>query len=298
MPLVECVPNFSEGRRPEVVDAIAGAVRRTPGVRLLDVESDPSHNRSVLTFVGEPEAVEEAAFRAAAEATSLIDMNRHKGEHPRIGATDVVPFVPVSGVDMDRCVELAVSLGGRLWNELSIPVFLYARAARQPERVNLPDIRVGEYEALKMEMGKRAERNPDIGEPRLHPTAGAAAVGARTPLIAFNVNLRTRDISLAKRIAKGLRASCGGLPMVQARAFELAERGLVQVSMNLLDFSVTPLSKVVEVIEAEAKRAGVEVAGSEVVGLIPLDAVVEVAAKRLKLEGFSRRQVLEARIWD
>lgn len=298
MALVECVPNFSEGRRVDVIDALAQAVRGVAGVRLLDIERDADHNRCVLTFVGEPGPVSEAAFRAAATATRLIDMNHHKGEHPRMGATDVVPFVPISGATMEECVALAVSLGQRLWRELTIPVYLYARAARSPGRVSLPDIRRGEYEGLKAEMGRVPARDPDIGEPRLHPTAGATAVGARGPLIAFNVNLRSQDLALAKRIARTIRTSGGGFPQVQARGFTLADRGLVQVSMNLLDFRVTPISLVVEAIEREAGEAGVEVAGSEVIGLIPLDALVDVASARLRLENFKRDQILEARLWS
>ncbi len=294
---MECVPNFSEGRRPEVVEALASAGREVAGVRLLDVQRDASHNRCVLTFVGEPAAASEAAFRAAREATRLIDMNRHQGEHPRLGSTDVIPFVPIADATMEECVALAVALGERLWRELSIPIYLYARAARRPERVSLPDIRKGEYEALKEEMGRNPARDPDIGEPRLHPTAGATVVGARGPLLAFNVNLRTGDLRLAKRIARSLRESSGGFPMVQARGFNLEDRGLVQVSMNLLDFRVTSISKVVEAIESEAIKAGVSVAGSEIVGLIPLDALVGVAASRLKLQGFSRDQILEVKLW-
>lgn len=297
MAIVECVPNFSEGRRREVVDAIAAEVRGVPGVKLLDVHVDADHNRSVLTFVGEAEAVVEAAVRAAGRAAALIDMNRHRGEHPRIGATDVVPLIPISGADMEGCIQWAHRLGQRLWEEHRIPVYFYAQAALRAERSQLPDIRRGEYEGLKEEVKVHPHRRPDVGGPELHPTAGATAVGARPPLIAFNVNLRSSDLDLAKAIAHRIRESGGGFKALQARGFKLADRGIVQVSMNFLDHRTTDLPTVYRAIEAQAASAGVEIAGSEVVGLIPLDALLDCAAAFLKLEGFRRDQVLEVRVW-
>jgi glutamate formiminotransferase len=297
MPLVECVPNFSEGRDPKVVEAIAQAVR-AQGVRVLDVQSDPDHHRCVVTFVGEPRACVEAAFAGARVAVERIDLNQHKGEHPRVGAVDVVPFVPVSGVSMEDCVQLARQLGARLWEELRLPVYFYEAAATREDRRNLEAIRKGQYEALREEVRTRPERRPDLGGPALHPTAGAAVVGARGPLVAFNVNLATADLALADRIARLVRASSGGFPHVKAKGIRLAERGLVQVSMNLTDFRVTPVWKVFEAVRAEAARAGVEVAGSEIVGLLPLDALLDVAEHGLALEGFDAgAQVMERRVW-
>jgi glutamate formiminotransferase len=296
--LVECVPNFSEGRRKEVVEDITEAVKSVEGVRLLDVEMDADHNRAVLTFVGEPKAVQEAAFRGAAKAVELIDLNVHEGEHPRIGAVDVIPFVPVSGVTMEDCVRLAHELGERIWKNLKVPVYFYAEAALKEERRLLPKIRKGEFEALKEEMGVNPERDPDVGEPRIHPTAGATVVGARGPLIAFNVNLCTDDLDLAKRIAKKIRASSGGFPAVQAKGFRLEDKGMVQVSMNLLNFRVTPIPRVFEAIREEAKAAGVPIDSSEIVGLVPLDALLDCAEFYLQLQDFKRDQILERRLWE
>lgn len=296
--IVECVPNFSEGRRKDVVEAIASAVREVQGVRLLDVEMDSSHNRAVLTFIGEPGAVQEAAFRSAAKAVELIDLNVHRGEHPRIGAADVIPFVPISNISMEGCVRIAHELGERLWKELAVPVYFYAEAALKPERRLLPKIRKGEFEALKEEMGVKPERRPDVGEPRIHPTAGATVVGARGPLIAYNVNLRTDDLDLAKRIAKRIRASSGGFPGVQAKGFRLEDKDMVQVSMNLLNFRVTAIPTVFEAIREEAEAAGVSIDSSEVVGLVPLDALLDCAESYLQLEEFSRDQILERRLWE
>ncbi len=298
MAIVECVPNFSEGRRREVVEAIAAEVRAIPDVKLLDIQMDPDHNRSVLTFVGEPEAAEMAAFKAAAKAAELIDMNKHRGEHPRIGATDVIPFVPISGVTMQDCVALAYRLGEELWRRLGIPVYFYAEAAKRPDRVSLPEIREGEYEGLKAGITTNPDRRPDVGEPRLHPTAGATVVGARGPLIAFNVNLATKDVEVAKAIARKIRTSSGGLAAIQAKGFALEDRGLAQVSINLLNFRTTSIPKVFEAIRREAEGAGVTIAGSEVVGLIPLDALMDCAQEYLRLQNFRRDQILETRLWE
>jgi glutamate formiminotransferase len=295
--LVECIPNFSEGRRDDVIEAVAGEVRAVQGVRLLDVSSNTDHNRTVLTFVGIPEQVAEAAFRATAKAVELIDMNQHKGEHPRIGAMDVVPFVPVSGMTMDDAVALAQQVGKRIADQLLVPVYLYANAAATPARKRLPDVRQGQYEGLK-EAIVQPERRPDFGEPRLHPTAGATAVGARPPLIAFNVNLGTNNLQIAKTIGKAMRESSGGLMNVQAMGVDLAEQGIVQVSMNLLDYTRTPIHRAYEMVRSEASRYGVPVVGCEIIGLVPLDALLGAADFYLRLTGFTRSQVLEARLLE
>jgi glutamate formiminotransferase / 5-formyltetrahydrofolate cyclo-ligase len=295
--LVECIPNISEGRRPEVVEQVAAAVRGVQGVRLLDVSSNPDHNRTVLTFVGTPEAVGEAAFAATAQAARLINMEEHSGEHPRIGAMDVVPFVPLTGMTMEETVELANSVAKRIADELSVPVYLYSAAATTPGRKRLPDVRQGQYEGLK-ESIKTPERKPDYGSSAMHPTAGATAVGARPPLIAFNVNLGTTNLAIAKNIAKGLRESSGGLVNVQAMGVDLAAQGMVQVSMNLLDYTRTPIHRAYELVRAEAERYGVPVVGSEIVGLVPLDALIGAADFYLRLTDFNRSQVLEARLLE
>lgn len=296
--IVECVPNFSEGRRKEVVDAIADAARAVEGVRILDVEMDASHNRAVLSFIGAPGPVQEAAFRSVAKAVELIDLTQHKGEHPRLGAADVVPFIPITGISMEECVELAHGLGDRIWRELEVPVYFYAEAATREERRLLPKIRKGEFEALREEMGTSPERDPDVGEPRIHPTAGATVTGARGPLIAYNVNLCTEDLELAQRIAKKIRTSSGGFPAVQSKGFRLEEEGLVQVSMNLLNFRETSIPRVFEAIQEEAKAAGVPIESSEVVGLVPLDALLDAAEHYLQLHRFERSQILERRLWE
>lgn len=294
--LVECVPNFSEGRRREVIEAIAEEVRRTPGVRLLDVQSDESHNRSVLSFVGSPESAQEAALAAARMAVERIDMNAHRGEHPRLGAVDVIPFIPVTGVTMDDCVEAAKTLGEQIWNELRVPVFFYAEAATRPERRRLPDIRKGEYEGLAVKLADPSWV-PDIGDPRPHPTAGATVVGARRPLIAYNINLNTNDVEVAKRIARAVRESSGGLVNVQAMGVT-AESARAQVSMNLVDYTKTPVHRAFELVRDEAARYGVEIEESEVVGLIPLDAIADVARYYLRLRDFDRDQILEAKLME
>ncbi len=295
--LVECVPNFSEGRRADVIEAIASAIRGTPGVRLLDVESDGDHNRSVMTLIGEPEAARSAAFNAAARAVELINMESHRGEHPRLGAVDVVPFIPISGVDMAECVELARALGRELWERLGVPVYFYEEAATSPERRSLADVRRGEYEGRKRDILDPRWR-PDVGEPRLHPSAGATVVGARYPLIAFNVNLNTPDVNIAKGIAKKVRERDGGLPAVRALGFEIKERGVVQVSMNLVNYRRTPIWAAYEAVCNEAGRLGVGVLGSELVGLVPLEALAACAERFLKLEGFKTSQILETRLWE
>ncbi len=295
--IVECVPNFSEGRRAEVVEEIAAAIRSVAGARVLDVEMDADHNRSVITFVGAPHVVEEAAFRATARAAELIDMTKQQGEHPRMGATDVLPFVPLAGVTMEDCVAIARRVGERIGRELGIPVYLYEEAATRESRRNLADVRRGEYEGIKAEIETNPERAPDFGPARMG-TAGATAVGARWPLIAYNVNLGTDDLSIAKAIARAVRHSNGGLRYVKALGLELKDRGIVQVSMNLVRYDRSPVYRVFEMIKREAERYGVPVIGSEVIGLIPLPALVDVANFYLQLENFSLSQVLEARLWE
>jgi glutamate formiminotransferase len=296
MKLVECVPNFSEGRNSEVVDRIVEEIKKVDGVSLLDRESDPDHNRSVITFIGGPESVKKAAFAATAKATELIDMNKHKGEHPRIGATDVIPFVPISDVTMEECVNLARELGQEIASKLNIPVYLYAEAATRPDRVRLPDIRKGEYEGLKEEIKTNPDKKPDFGPSEMHPTAGATVVGARYPLIAFNVNLNTNNLEIAKDIARKIRESSGGFKAVQAKGFDIKERGIVQVSMNLLNYEVTSMFKVFNAIKEEAEKRGVEVIGSEVIGLVPMNALIDVAEKYLKIKNFRKDQILERRL--
>jgi glutamate formiminotransferase / formiminotetrahydrofolate cyclodeaminase len=280
-PLVECVPNFSEGRNRETLDVLRAAIVAVPGVQLLDVQADVSHNRSVFTFVAPPEAAAEAAFRAMRVATERIDLTRHTGEHPRMGATDVVPFVPLRDVTMDDCVALARRLAERAGKELGIPIFLYARAAMRPDRERLPDIRKGEFEGLRERIGRDRAAEPDYGPARIHPTAGATAIGARPFLVAFNMYLDTDDVGIAREIAKRIRTSSGGLSDVQASGFEVD--GKAQVSMNLLDIDTTPPATVFAAVDAEARRRGVHVLKSEVVGLIPERAILGAGAAYLKL---------------
>ena len=295
--LVECVPNFSEGRRPEVMDAIEQAARGVLGVVVLDRHADAAHNRMVLTFVGEPGPMAEAAFRCAATAAELIDMGAHHGVHPRIGATDVMPFVPLSGTPMALCVELAERVGRRIAAELDIPVYLYAEAARRPQRKRLPDIRQGEYEGLKEAIERDPARAPDFGPTRLGP-AGATVVGARTFLVAFNVNLATADLAIARTIARSVRESSGGLPAVQARGFATLDPTVVQVSLNLLDTRVTPLHVAFERVAALARERGVEVIGSELVGLVPVAVLAETTRHYLRLPRLDPRSAVEMRLLD
>ncbi|HET8675298.1 MAG TPA: glutamate formimidoyltransferase [Blastocatellia bacterium] len=294
--IVECIPNFSEGRRPEVIDEIVAAIKSVPGAVLLDRESDADHNRSVVTFVAPPDLVVDGAIAAAKKAAELIDLNNHKGEHPRMGATDVIPFVPISGVTMDDCVQLARQCGERMWRELSIPVYLYEKAATRPERENLAAVRKGQFEGIRDEIATKEVRRPDFGEARVHPTAGITAVGARPPLIAYNVNLGTSDIEIANKIARAVRHLSGGLRYVKALGFELKDRGIVQVSMNMVNYEGTPLFRAFEMIKREAERYGVPLLGSEIVGLVPQGALNAVADFYLQLENFSEDQILEHRL--
>jgi len=293
--LVECVPNFSEGRRRDVIDAIANAIRDA-GARIIDVQADSAHNRMVVTFVSEPDRAVDAALAGARVATERIDLRQHQGEHPRMGATDVVPFVPFADLPMATCVQLARIFGARLWSELRIPVYYYGEAARQPERRELEKVRRGGFEELAAHIHD-PDRMPDEGTTAVHPTAGATAVGARIPLIAYNVNLQTTDLTVAKEIARKIRASSGGLSCVKALGFNLAERGLVEVSMNLTDYRVTNMWKVFMVIREEAGRRGVAVEDSEIVGTIPLDAATRTLKDALLEPAFKMDQILEKRVW-
>jgi glutamate formiminotransferase len=292
--IVECVPNFSEGKRRDVVDAIVAAARAAAPVKVLDLELDANHHRSVLTFAGTVREVEQAAFAAVAAARERIDLNVHKGEHPRMGATDVLPFVPVRGTTMEACVALARRVGRRIGEELQIPVFFYEEAATRPERRNLADVRSGEFEGLRDLIGKDPARAPDFGPPRIHPTAGAVAVGARFFLVAYNVNLETQDVKLAKSIAKQIRERDGGLKCVKALGFFLDDKKLAQVSMNLTNYQVTSIERVYAEIEKLARAAGVAIKESELIGLAPRAALPPELAPRVKLAGFDpKKQILE-----
>ena len=293
MPLVECIPNYSEGRRSEIIDQIISAILSVPSVQILDRHSDADHNRTVLTLLGEPEAVKESVFRSIAKAAELIDMDKHQGEHPRIGATDVVPFVPIRDIGMAECVELACELGNRVGTELGIPVYLYEEAASTPERVNLENIRKGQYEGLKEEIGTNPNRKPDYGPADLSK-AGAVVIGAREALIAFNVYLTTGEESIAKKVAKTIRFSSGGLRFVKAMGVLVG--GSAQVSMNLTNYRKTPIALVVETIRREAKRYGVAIHHCELVGLIPQEALLDTAVWYTQLEQFEPGQVLENRL--
>lgn len=296
--LIECVANFSEGRDAARVDALVAAIVSVPGVYLLDREMDADHNRSVLTFAGAPDPVAEAAIRAVEKAVALIDLTKHTGVHPRIGAADVVPFVPVEGVTLEDCVKLAERVGRELWKRLKLPVYLYEAAAKHPDRVNLENIRRGQFEGLREEVRTNPSRKPDIGDAELHPTAGATVVGARKFLIAYNINLGTADVEIAKRIAKGIRSSSGGFRYVKAMGVMLTSRNLAQVSMNLTDFEQTPVHRVFETVRRDAERYGVPVVGSEIVGLIPKKALELTADFYLRCENFHPGLVLENRIAD
>jgi len=295
-PLVECVPNFSEGRKPERVRLIAEAIAAVETACVLDTHIDPDHNRSVITFVATPEKIVDAAVNGVRRAAELIDMRAHQGEHPRLGATDVLPFVPLRGVSMDDCVHLAHAAGKIIANELSIPVYYYERAALRPERVNLEDVRRGALELLREQITTNPDRAPDEGLPQVHDSAGAIAVGARPFLIAFNVILHTGDIAIARQIARTIRARNGGLPFVKALGFRLHTRALVQVSMNLINYEVTGMTAAYDAVRREADRLGVEIAGAEIVGLVPLNALDRDAEYFSKLENFSEAKVLEHQI--
>jgi glutamate formiminotransferase len=293
--LVECVPNISEGRRTDVMDAVQSVVEAVSGVVVFDRHADGVHNRMVLTFAGPPGPVAEAAFRCVRRASELIDLRQHTGVHPRIGATDVVPFVPLGATPMRLCVDLAQRVGRRLAAELDLPIYLYGEAAQRPDRRRLPDIRRGEYEGLPAQIGSDVGLAPDFGPRRLGP-AGATAMGARQPLIAYNVTLASPDVALARRIARSIRESNGGLPAVQARGFPTADPDIVQVSINLLDYRQTPLHVVFERVRDHAARHGVEVVASELVGMAPVEALVDVARSALRFGVLDASATIEARL--
>ncbi len=291
--LVECVPNFSEGREKSKVDAIVEAMK-IDGVYLLDREMDADHNRCVITLVGEGSAIQEAAIRGVGRAAELIDLNQHQGAHPRLGAADVVPFIPIEGVSIEDCVAMARHVGERIWSRYQVPVYLYEAAATSPERQNLENIRRGQFEGIRDDIATNPARKPDFGEARLHPTAGACVVGARKFLIAYNIFLNTPDVEVAKKVAKAVRFSTGGLRFVKAAGFLV--RGQAQVSMNLTDFEQTPIHRVFEMVRREAERHGVAPASSEIVGLIPKKALEQVAEWFLQVENFDSSLVLENRL--
>jgi glutamate formiminotransferase len=295
--IIECVPNISEGRDREAIEEIAAAVRRVPGVRLLDVSSDAAHNRSVLTFVGEGEAVRNGVRALFEAAVPRIDLRRHAGEHPRMGAVDVVPFIPVRGATVEECIALSRETGAEIADRFEIPVYLYEDSATSDFRRNLAEIRKGQFEGFVEKM-KDPRWAPDFGPARPHPSAGAVAVGARPFLIAYNINLATRDLAVADRIAKAIRHISGGFRYVKAMGVALADRGLVQVSINMTNFRKTPLHRVFECVKSEADRHGVAIVGSEVVGLAPADALYAAAEHYLRLEGFSAEQVLETKLLE
>ena len=293
--IIESIPNISEGRRADVVDGVAAALRGVPGVRLLDVQSDADHNRSVLSLAGEPQALKQAILVLYERALAAIDLRTHKGEHPRLGAVDVVPFVPIEGASMQDCIALAREVGQAVAERFALPVFLYEEAASAPHRRNLEDIRRGQFEGLPQKLADPLWI-PDFGPAQPHASAGASVIGARAALIAFNVNLGTADVEVAKRIAKAIRHSSGGYRHVKALGLMLQQRHVAQVSINMTDYTRTPLHRVFETVRAEAAREGVDVIGSEVVGLVPAQALIDAADYFLRLEGFSPSQVLERRI--
>jgi glutamate formiminotransferase len=295
MAIIECVPNISEGRRPEVVSRIADALRSVAGVRVLDVQSDASHHRSVLTLAGDREPLKHAVLRLYDEAVAAIDLRSHQGEHPRLGAVDVCPFIPIEGVTMQTCIDLARELGAAIGERLGLPVYLYEEAASRPARRNLEDIRRGEFEGLDAKM-QQPDWTPDFGPAHPHPSGGATVIGARMALIAYNINLATDRLDVAKKIAAAIRMSSGGFRFVKAMGIPLEDRGIVQVSMNLTNYEKTPMFRVFETVKREAARYGVSVLESEIVGLVPSAALTQTAEFYLQLERFTSDQVLETRL--
>ncbi len=296
--IVECVPNFSEGRNKKTIDTIHKLILSHKNIELLDYSPDADHNRTDVTIVGPPDAVKQTALDIAIKCVELIDMNKHKGEHPRMGAIDVVPFIPIANITMDECIQLANEFAEAFAKKTDVPCFMYEEAAKREDRHNLAKVRKGQYEGLKKEIGTNPEKKPDYGPNKIHPTAGATAVGARFFLIAYNVNLGTTNLTIAKNIAKAVRHSSGGYRYVKAMGFEIKERNIVQVSMNLVHYQKTPIFRVFETIKNEAARYGVPVIGSEIVGLIPMEALVNVSEHYLKLEQFSFDQVLEKKLLE
>jgi glutamate formiminotransferase/formiminotetrahydrofolate cyclodeaminase len=296
--IVECVPNFSEGQRKDVVDAIAAALTRYAGVALLDSEMDSAHNRCVISVAGEPNALARGVVEAVGKAAELIDLRKHRGEHPRMGATDVIPFIPISGVTIDECVQLSLKVGEEISSRYQIPIYLYEQSARIAARQDLAYVRRGEFEGIRDEIRSNPERKPDFGPSEVHPTAGTTAVGARFPLIAYNIYLNTSDLKIARAIARAIRFSTGGLRYVKALGFEIKERNQVQVSMNLTNFEATPVFRVFEMVAREAERYGVAIGSSEIVGLVPQMALNACADFYLRLENFSSNQILENRLME
>jgi glutamate formiminotransferase / formiminotetrahydrofolate cyclodeaminase len=296
--IVECVPNFSEGRRQEVVDALAAALTSVPGVAFLDSEMDASHNRCVITVAGDPKGVADGVIRAVGKALELIDLRQHRGEHPRMGATDVIPFVPISGMTIEECVALSSQVAAAIAEKYKIPTYLYEQSARIPARQDLANVRKGEFEAIRNEIATNPERKPDFGPLEVHPSGGATAVGARFPLIAYNIYLNTNDLRIAQAIARAIRHSGGGLRYVKALGFEIKERNQVQVSINLTNYEATPIYRVFDMVVREAQRFGVNVSSSEIVGLVPQKALEACAEYSLRLEGFTSRQILENRLQE
>ena len=295
MAIIESIPNVSEGRRPEVIERLAEAIGATPGVRLLDYSSDPSHNRSVYTLVGDADGVKRATLALFEQAVAAIDLRTHRGEHPRLGAVDVVPFVPIEGITMAECIALAQEVGAAVAERFGVPVFLYEEASTNPARKNLEDIRRGEFEGLAAKM-RNADWTPDFGPAVPHPSAGASVIGARMPLIAYNINLNTDRLDVAKKIAAAIRHSSGGLRYVKAAGFMLEDRGIAQVSMNLTNYEKTPIFRVFEIVRREAARYGVSILESEIVGLVPSAALTAAAEFYLQIERFGPEQVLENRL--
>ncbi len=298
--LVECIPNFSCSKEKDeaAYNALVEVANSVPGCTLFDAQTDGNHNRCVFTLIGTPEAVEEVAFRLTKKAAEVIDMTKHHGEHSRMGATDVIPFVPTVNVTVEECVEISKRLGKRIWEELRIPSFLYEDSATSPDRVNLANVRKGQFEGMPEKL-LQPEWAPDFGERKIHPTAGITAIGARMPLVAFNINLATSDVSIAKKIAKVIRGSSGGFKCCKAMGFMLEDRGIAQVSMNMVNYEVTPLTVVYEMVDSLAKRYGTYIVGSELVGLTPAKALLDCAEYYLKLENFDcRNQVMEYHVID
>lgn len=291
--LIECIPNFSEGRDQKVIDGLTAVAQSVPGVSLFDVQSDESHNRCVYTLVGSPEGIEEVAFQLAKKAMETIDMTKHEGAHPRMGATDVIPFVPTMDVTVEECVAMSKRVAQRIWDELKIPSFLYEDSASSPDRTNLAAVRKGQFEGMPEKL-KQPEWAPDYGEREIHPTAGIIAIGARMPLVAFNINLDTDDVEIAKAIAKSIRGSSGGYKYCKALGVKIEERNMAQVTMNMVNYEGTPLYRVYETVRFEAARWGVNIVGTEIVGLTPAKALIDAAEYYLKIENFDcRKQVLE-----
>lgn len=291
--LIECIPNFSEGRNKEIINGLEEVAKSIPGVSLFDVQSDESHNRCVFTLVGNPEGIEEVAFQLAKKAMETIDMTKHEGAHPRMGATDVIPFVPTMDVTVQECVDMSKRVAQRIWDELKIPSFLYEDSASSPDRVNLAAVRKGQFEGMPEKL-LQPEWAPDYGERRIHPTAGITAIGARMPLVAFNINLDTDNVDIAKAIAKSIRGSSGGYKYCKALGVKIEDRNMAQVTMNMVNYEGTPLYRVYETVRFEAKRWGVNIISTEVVGLTPAKALIDAAEYYLKIENFDcRKQVME-----